>query len=484
MTRNNKWKGIIVMALSMILAGSMAGCGAGSKQPADPSKATEIPDYSSSEKRMNMYAYVGPTPGVYTNAAGQVVNVGDFRTVERYQEYKDCGFDTLLLLGNDGYSGQEFETSDLKKNLDISEEVGLKVLVFDPRIHDLARQPESIIGKGKQFANKEELVKLLEEYIAPYHDHPAFWGMSLIDEPSYENYESMAEVIDALKTIDEDIFPHTVLFPYLPNVTMEQYTGKSFGNVTIDSYKTYVDTYLEKTGNPYVAYDNYPFYEDSFLSSYYRNMQSVVEVAQKHDADVWLAIQSAAWGTCRAVEEDDVRYQCNFALAFGVRNIQYYTYWMFPNGGHSQGIMDHNGEKMIYDEVQRVNQETQAMAKVMMNFDYEKATFLYDKENAISAPTFFGGLKNEDLDGAEVLSVSGATMVSQMKDQEKGLTGYMVFNAADTIDDLSDTVSVKFADYDYVTIYVKGEPKTVGLTDSVLELTLEPGEGIFVIPHK
>jgi hypothetical protein len=120
----------------------------------------------------------------------------------------------------------------------------------------------------------------------------------------------------------------------------------------------------------------------------------------------------------------------------------------------------------------------------MLHFDYEKAYFTYDKENSITAPTLFAGLENEEVDGAEIVSVTQPTMLSQLKDSEKNLRGYMVMNSSDTAENLSNKVSVKFDGYDYATIYVKGVPETVGLTESVLTLTLEPGEGIFVIPHK
>ena len=41
----------------------------------------------------------------------------DFRTVERYQEYKDCGFTEIMFAGEDRYLGEPFETSDMKKML-------------------------------------------------------------------------------------------------------------------------------------------------------------------------------------------------------------------------------------------------------------------------------------------------------------------------------------------------------------------------------
>lgn len=486
MTLNKVLKRGVAIVLSVALVGSVAGCKKTS-QPADPSLATEVPDYSDSTARMNMYSYICPTPGNYTTAAGAQVYIGDQRSVQSFQEYKDCGFDTLMLLGNDAYRGQDWETSDLKRNLEMAEEVGLNVIVHDDRIHVLSTQKESLIGEGKEYSSLEELSAQIKEWMSPYIDHPVFYGMSLMDEPSHCNFQALSEVTKAIKMIDENIYVHTVLFPYLEGVTIEQFTGKSFGNVTIDSYKTYIGDYLDMSEADYVGYDNYPFMADGLLSSFYLNLQTAVAEADKRDADVVLSVQSSCWDTMRKVEEDDLRFQGYSAMALGAKNLVYYTYYMFPNqalANYRQAIKDNDGTNIIYDEVQRVNGELQELAKVLLHFDYEKATFTYDKENAISAPTLFSGLKNEELKGVEIVSVTQPTMITQMKDSEKDLTGYMVMNSSDPEDNLTNNVHVKFEGYDYATIYVKGVPETVGLTDSVLTLTLETGEGVFVIPHK
>jgi sugar phosphate isomerase/epimerase len=116
----------------------------------------KIPDYSNCTKEIDLYAFYGPSDGKYMN--GTPMGDGtDFRVKERYQEYKDCGFDILLLLGNDTYNGEEFETSDLKMNLELCAKVGLKAIVHDKRLHDLSMQEHSLIGK--EFDSFEKLVE-------------------------------------------------------------------------------------------------------------------------------------------------------------------------------------------------------------------------------------------------------------------------------------------------------------------------------------
>lgn len=477
----------VAILMATALTVSVAGCGdTATSEPADPSTATEVPDYSDSTARMNMYAYISPTDGYYTNAAGQQVFTGDHRNKETYQEYKDCGFDTLMLLGNDAYWGEDFETSDLKMNMDLCQEVGLKCIVFDHRIHDYSATTESLIGEGKQFATMEDFVAEIAKCMEPYKDHPAFYGLGLYDEPKYNQMEAMGQTVRAIKAVKEDTFVHSVMLPLLDNMDSVHFTGE-VGTATFDSYKTYINKFLEESEEDYFGYDCYPIREDGVLSSYFRNLQVAVTEAEKHDADIFLTVQSESIsGYLKLPNEEELRFQSSAALAFGVKNVIYFTYWMFPNRtaeSHSGAIMDDNGNKVIYDEVQRVNQDTQEMAKVLLHFDYEKAYCTFDKETSITAPLYFGALESSQLDNVEEVKVSQATIMTQLYDEEKDITGYMVMNASEPEDAVSDEVSVKFSGYKFATIYHKGVPETVGLADGVVELSIDCGDCVFVIPH-
>ena len=491
MLLKEKIKRGVAIILATTLAISVAGCG-GKKdpepaQPADPSTAKEVPDYSDSTARMNMYAYISPTNGYFTNSAGQQIFTGDHRSIETYQEYKDCGFDTLLLLGNDGYNGEKFETSQLKKNLDMCQEVGLKCIVFDLRIHDFSATQDTLIGEGKQFSSQEELVAEVAKCMQPYKDHPAFYGISLFDEPRYNQLEAMGQTIRAIKAVKEDTFVHSVMLPLLESTTLDMLTGEQFGVATFDSYKTYIDTFLKLSQEDYVGYDSYPIKESGVLSSYFRNLQVAVDTAREYDADTYLTVQTCAiTGNLKMPTEEEIRFQTSSALAFGMKNIIYFTYWMFPTRTLEQftgAIMSDKGEKMLYDEVQRINQETQEMAKVLLHFDYEKAYITYDKETNIVAPIYFGAVESKELDNVKEVKVSQATIMTQLHDDEKDITGYMVMNASEPENAVSDEVSVKFEGYKFATIYRKGVPETVGLADGVLELTIDCGDCAFVIPH-
>lgn len=448
----------------------------------------QIPDYSGSTARMNMYAYVCPTPGDYSDGDGMHKNP-DQRTIENFRKYKECGFDTLLLLGNDAYAGETFESSDLKHNLDMALEIGLKVIVYDKRIHDLTEQEESLIGEKKPYATMEALVEQLEEWMEAYRHHPAFYGMSLKDEPYFKHLQALSEVIKAIKKVDSKIYAHTVLHPYAIWLHSKDYTGIDGVGRTSQSYRTYVGTHLDLCEDNYVSYDDYPFMHEEmggFRASFYENIQMVVGEAAKRNATVTFTMQSFGdvngW---REVTEDDLRFDGYSALGLGVKNLTYYTYYMFPwrgkNSGSTQAIVSDDGSNMLYDSVKRVNEELQKLAKVVLNFNYVKANFTYAK--GAELPKLFQTVQNDYLDGATVMSVTAPTIVSQMYDAKTELLGYMVVNATDPAENQTDIVDIRFADKEYVTIYVKGQPQTIELTNHELSLTLKKGDGVFVIPH-
>ena len=483
MKKNNLLRKLAAWSLLLAVSVGVFGCG----ETTEHKTPTDIPDYSASEKRMNMYAHISPTPGSFVNASGQTVFLEDHRTLENYQDYKNCGFDTLFLQGNDAYNGENFETSDTKKNMDRCQEVGLKCIVFDNRIWALSKNEESLIGAGKEFSSLEDLANTLQTYMTPYMEHPAFYGVATFDEPHYKHFEAMGEVTKALKLVKEDIYVKTTCFPYLQSVVLEKYTGEGYGNTSIGSYRTYINSYLEKTEADFFNYDNYPFTEEGMLDTYFLNMQTAVNEAAKHDAHTELCVQSCAiQGHLRMPDKEDLYYQNNAALAFGIGNLVYFTYWMAPNRStepFTGAIVDDDGTKLLYDEVQEVNAYTQEMAKVILNFEYEKAYFTYDSENAISAPIYFSGVKSEELEHVTAVKVTQPTIVTQMKDETNGRTGYMVLNAQDTMQDSENKVTLTIEGYDFVTCYSGEEPQTIQVVDDNVTLTLGTGQATFVIPH-
>ena len=147
-----------------------------------------------SKSKITISAFTPPPNGlINARKDGKVYAskfIEDFQTIERYQEYKDCGFDEMLFAGEDKYIGEEYQTSKLKKMLDLCEKCGIKAVVFDERIVSMTvKTQNSIIGE--LFDSEQELDDYLRECVKDYKDHPAFYGVSLKDEPKYSMFPAM-----------------------------------------------------------------------------------------------------------------------------------------------------------------------------------------------------------------------------------------------------------------------------------------------------
>ena len=488
------------IAAMIFCSAAMTAC----KQGDDMMK--NAPNYSNSEYRLDMHAHCSPTDGHYIDENGNPQYSGqDYRTLERYTEYKNCGFDTLLLLGNDPYRGEDFETSQLKKNLDNAQTAGLKVIVFDLRLHDLSSnetggvQGDSLIGEGKQFSSQNELNAYVNELTAPYRDHPAFYGLTLKDEPVYAKLKSVGQVYRAIKSVNENIYVKVVLLPFMDESGwIPSYTDDKTEKVPFNAYKDYVEKFFEETQAKNLVYDDYPFRKlrnsensEFIRKNYLQNIQYMSDTAEKHGAELTLIIQSFSMKAgIRKVSEADIRWQINTALSMGVRNIVYFTYWMHVNQqagpgyeGKDSAIMDNFGNKILYDEVQKVNAESQKLAKIVLNYKYQKSYYNF---TSIAPPTYFVGLADvEELDGIEEIEIEETTLINQMYDEEKGLYGYFILNETDPFFKKENKVTVKFADeYKYLMVVNRGEATYRKLdknNSAVFELDV--GDGCFVIPY-
>jgi len=482
-----------------------------------------------------MYAHSSPDTGKWIDADGVERSAGqNFRTLERWKEYKACGLDTLWLGGNN-YFGQypgdfeDFEDSQMKKNLDMAEIAGLKVLMMDLRILRMSECKESLIGSGKcevkrnppyytfdKFKDFDALVKYVEACTRPYRNHPAFLGMNLSDEAPYaEIAAGYGMTYNALKAVDPDMAVRSATVAFCDDLGWIPHFAGADSGIEKPSlaYKKYVKTWFKLTGADMITIDSYPFRaqrwakdQDPYIfPNALTCLQKAYRESKANGGRYDVLIQSwAAALAWRTLTEADIRWQLNMALGFGAANLHYFIYWMKPNHkaeGDFQAIMDHYGNKMLYDEVRRCNAETQALAKIILNYDYQKT---YTAFFGCHPPNYFYGLDEaEKLDhiqrvkltvGKETADkiaqraadkVSAAAIVNQLYDKEKNLYGYFSANATDPVLDMSVTVTLTFErGYKRALTVRKGVCEYVEITDSRLGFDIEPGGSCFVVPYK
>ncbi len=441
-----------------------------------------------------LYAYSGPTDGTYT-VDGVNYGVGtDFRTEERYAQYAAAGLNVLLLQGNDPYRGESWGISQTKKNMDNAQAAGLWVIVFDQRLHDLCLN-KTLVGAGPecQFATQADLVAYVKACVKDYAVHPAFYGIQLKDEPRNEYLESVGALYRAIKAVLPDAFVQVNLFPMNASANRDHYFGTAGDNTLESNYRQYLNHFLDCTGADYVLYDNYPFLNENgelyIRPDHIAGLVLASSVAKERAVQLYNVAQSCAMDVnsvskIRVPSRADMLWQVNLLLAFGVKQIAYFTYWtkqansttgeFFPDGA---SFVSRDGTvNALHFWMRDIHRSLQEFAADILPLQLDGC--MSDVKNDISS---YGALENDTLSAVESYRIESGegAFITQLSDDST--VAICVQNICDpevhTDDLLKITLTVNFDGSGNKVATVGDNRATV--SGRTVTAKLKPGEAIF-----
>ncbi len=238
---------------------------------------------------------------------------------------------------------------DKIKALDLCQANGIKALICDPRTNP----PQS--------RRSREYIDALDEAIADYSKHPALWGYHITDEPDAGRFNRIAMVTRHLRSKDPDHVPFVSLFP----------TYASPQQLGAYNYETYVDQSLRVIDSGFLSYDHYALMADGGVrSDYFANLAIIRRQSIKHKVPFNSILLSLPHGPYKDVNEADLRWQVNTALAYGAKGIMYFTYTTPPdlNGTPNNALIDQNGKPTEkYEIAKRINGELKKMGPTLMS---------------------------------------------------------------------------------------------------------------------
>ncbi len=500
---NKKMKKMLVGFLSCTFLFSGVGC-FGEKKVA--------PDYSASKLQFDFYGYSSPTDGTWTED-GVTMSAGeDFRTVERFKEYKDAGMTIYFPQSAGNFSGGAWEGSDAKMCMDRSLEAGLeKTILTDNRIQTLSSVEGGLIGEGKQFATEADLDRTIEQYMEPYRNHPAFYGVMLRDEPTWKMFESYGQTYKSIKRVCPEAFVQTNLLPmsnslkesmYEP-LTAEEKEGLTPREQHFATYRKYLTSFLDYSGADHIMYDQYPMGDTSIHSMYIPCLQIAAEVAKEYGVKLFNVtqtmrmFQTSTNAYTRYIQENDAYWLNNMLVGFGVKQIAYFTYWtkqantstvewFYDNGS----FINRNGTKTeLYGIMQQIMKEEQKLAPTVLNFDYVTCN-VYRKVPCIYSASHVDAV----IEGKPFQKLSGVTinkevaLVTELYDEDKKLYMYMLQNVVDPLNrgaNAYQTITADFSDdCTHAVLFEKGERRVVKLEKGgKLTVKHHPGHATYVIPY-
>ncbi len=263
-----------------------------------------------------------------------------FTTAEQYDYLVEGGID-LLEWGTDPIFTKK---NTIQEMLRLCGERGLKVTIADNGFNDL-------IGK-----TDEEIRRLVEKY----RDVDCVAGYYLRDEPS--NANPYGRVGRIMAQADPDCIAQLNMLPAWALADAEGHAVDWINAIGPENLR-------------YLSYDQYPFpwTPGSAPAGMYVNMNLVREIGLKYGVDTALYIQSVGvTNNFRHPTVAETRYHTSAALAYGYKNLKYFT-WMTPvNRGEdfTDAIIRPDGSKSdTFDGIAENNRNIKKVGGVLGNLD-------------------------------------------------------------------------------------------------------------------
>ncbi len=512
MKNKHWWKRVLAMIMAATTVLAMAGCGEKGTAGAKLNVPEGAPTYADDEY-IELAAYMGPRRGGYRFWNGvygehpedPAGGWDSFITEKDFQDYIDAGFTYVLSEGDGWYdhtyksnknqSVGTFEESDLYPYMEMAEKMGLPVVAGSNFLVNLASRED--------YRLTDEHKQTIDQMIQELSKYKMFKGLTLRDEPDHQWAKAFGAIQDYVWSKDPDFFFFTCMLPIYGRVS------NFSNNITDDkeaAYAEYVQAISDVTGT--FAYDHYPLYIDpiqgvsTVQADYYLNFEIVAKNAKENEYDAGFVVQSSAWGAPEGefsthhprptTTKADISYQVYSALAYGMKYLNYYTYWEHYAQGDKNYVYDamvmypkEKGQEAIktdtYYAVQAMNQELKKFDHVFLKFDWEGTMAVVPEGKAKS--TLLSCVRDYSSPRIASVTATEEAIIGCQKD-ENGYDGFMIVNATDPGKNISNSVTVKFKEATSAICYIEGEETKVELKDGAYTFDLKGGEGIFVIPVK
>lgn len=398
-------------------------------------------------------------------------------TKENYQAAKDMGLTHIFL--DQVYAN--IDSPQYAEILDWCEEIGLDAIL--------------LLGSNVDHDATEEWTDADWELLYERAESPAADMICYWDEPFVDNFGDVLDIVNRHNAKYGDD-PEAPTF----NVTYNPQANVNSNEVGTISYQEYADKLWEEVmskvqGEKFLSLDVYPLYQSNgatgVSSGWLPKLETMANLAKENDADFHMFIQNywdtSADGTTRRVDDVDLSYQVYVCMAFGITGFSYFTYTESFLSSMTGGCVTREDcePTELYYYAQELNTELKKFDNVYLSFDWQGVYTILGSENETGVNIGFEAMKDplDSLSCADSVSATQDTVIGQFKDKD-GNDGLLIANYSDPAARLSDAVSLEFKDADRALVWRNGERSVYVLKDGVLNLELEAGEGVFVIPVK
>lgn len=245
-------------------------------------------------------------------------------------------------------------------------------------------------------------------------------------------------------------------------------------------------------------------------STWFGNLEKSASNVTANGINAGITIQSFAMDNSAAktayapIESSrEVSWQIYTALAYGIKEINYFTYWEHRTQTNEQGEAHYasmveypdspnadGGESVetdVYGYVQNAHEEIKKIDHVFMDFDLVNVSRFTGSQTSVAVTDDTGATFR--ITGN---NTSDITVISKMQDnaKQKNNIGYWLVNATDATkvadtDTTANTVTASFgSDVTHVLTWEDGRARLTSVNNGTYETKLLTGKGVFVIPVK
>lgn len=332
-----------------------------------------------------------------------------------------------------------------------------------------------------------------------YKDHPALWGDDLFDEPDSDEFPPLAPAIDNYYAKTDGKICLINMLPGYGDVDLNKrvneypsslsrlfLTNTEFTDPGLNSYKAYISDYINTVDSDYICMDLYPYeYEKTDIpemrstsSKWLRTMDIIAEACRGTGRDFWMIVQAAGTnkelGMHYCEEPADMSQQAYASMCFGAKAV---IYACFQTGWWDEAshMLTNDGRTTpTYDAVKTVNADLEKIAELYGEYEY-KSTYMVNAKR-VAGQNYGLFATTVDSEKADIKSENGLLVGTFAKPD--GSRAFVVTNMEELGDKVTSSASFTLPGAKGLTVYRNGEPSTV--IGNTAELTLEPGEGVFI----
>lgn len=417
----------------------------------------------------------------------------DTPTQAKINTYAAAGFNEYLLLGqNSSLSSWAYSGSQAETTVGYAQTAGISdFIIREKTLADLANYIDLSDKTDAWLYN--QVNTYLDRFINLKNDSGNYLikGVDIGDEPQGYRIEDYAKIYKIVKQIAKEVYNRpdfeifVCLLPAYGGLAELTLDGSSSGS-RYDVYRTYVQTFLSKTGAKHVCVDVYPFQgkgNPRLIEGYYATLQIVAEECVKAGVEYAFVMQAYAadsvYRPC-STAANDTALQFNSTIGFGSKNLIFYRYRSSDADWNDAFFVQTDGSTTtdVYTAAQTQIGYAQNLADYVLNFEY-RASAVY----ASTKSNYTEGVSNDTFKKASVSATGTATVVTELYDDSHGLYMYMLQNALDTVyGSENSTITATFAGYSKVAVISNGVCTVQTLTSNTYSVTLANGEAVYVIP--